>query len=69
LTISSIQIGGGNYRDFYETNHCGVLLYNDSCTVQVSARPLTSGTRYSNMFIFSNDPSAPQAAYLQVIAP
>jgi hypothetical protein len=54
-TISGVTASG----DFTQTNNCGPLAVSASCTVTVSFKPTTSGTRTGNVTITGNANNSP----------
>jgi hypothetical protein len=61
LQISSVVLGGTNAGDFIESTTCGSQLgFGASCTVRVSFRPLSRGTRTATVTITDNNPGTPQ---------
>jgi concanavalin A-like lectin/glucanase superfamily protein/HYDIN/CFA65/VesB family protein len=55
LTINSIAISGGNSGDFAQTNNCGSTLgAGAACTINVTFRPTTTGSRISSVSISDN---------------
>jgi hypothetical protein len=65
LSISSILISGGNAGDFGQTNNCGAtLLPNNSCTINVTFTPTTTGARSSSVAVTDNGPGSPQTVTL-----
>jgi hypothetical protein len=65
LSISSILVSGGDAGDFGQTNNCGAtLLPNNSCTINVTFTPTTTGARASAVSVSDNAPGSPQAVTL-----
>ena len=65
LSISSILISGGDAGDFAQTNNCGAtLLPNNSCTINVTFTPTTTGSRISSVAVTDNAPGSPQTISL-----
>jgi hypothetical protein len=65
LAINNIASSGGNAGDFAQTNNCGsTLAPKDSCTIQVSFTPTTTGQRSSSLAIADNSAGSPQMVTL-----
>jgi hypothetical protein len=65
LAISSIVISGGNAGDFAQTNNCGTgLAPNNSCTINVTFTPSTTGTRTSSVVITDTAGGSPHTVAL-----
>jgi hypothetical protein len=61
LTISSIQIIGQDGSDFAQINNCpSSLSPKDTCTIQVTFTPTTTGLRQATVAITDNAPHSPQ---------
>jgi 6-phosphogluconolactonase (cycloisomerase 2 family) len=55
LSISGIAISGANGGDFTQTNNCGSsVAAGGSCTVQVTFKPTSSGTRSGTLTVSDN---------------
>ncbi|HVI11178.1 MAG TPA: choice-of-anchor D domain-containing protein [Candidatus Binatia bacterium] len=67
LIISSINFTGPNPGDFSQTNNCGTQLASQaSCTINVTFKPTTQGTREAYLNVNDNDSSSsPQQVSLQ----
>jgi len=66
LTITSITISGTNSRDYSQTNTCGTSVSaGGSCTITVTFKPLTLGTRSATINITDNAPGSPQQVALK----
>ena len=51
-----MTITGADSKDFSETNNCGSSLgAGYACTVTVTFKPATSGTRSATLSIYDND--------------
>ena len=62
LAISSISLSGA---DFSQTNTCpAVLQPSQSCTVNVTFKPVVTGARAGTLTITDSDPSSPQRVAL-----
>ena len=62
LTISNITVAGS---DFSQTNNCiGTLVPAQFCTVNVTFRPTTTGTRSSAVVFTDTAPTSPQSVAL-----
>ncbi|MEV6845939.1 choice-of-anchor D domain-containing protein [Actinoplanes sp. NPDC051411] len=59
-TVSGVTASG----DFSQTNNCGTLAVGASCTVTVSFKPTTGGTRTGSVSIASNANNSPTAIAL-----
>ncbi|NEA30672.1 choice-of-anchor D domain-containing protein [Streptomyces sp. SID13031] len=59
-SVSSITASG----DYTQTNNCGSIAINASCTVNVSFRPVASGTRTGTLTINSNATNGPTTVAL-----
>jgi Abnormal spindle-like microcephaly-assoc'd, ASPM-SPD-2-Hydin len=64
LTISSISIAGVNSADFSQTGSCGVQLGGASCTVNITFKPVSSGSRIASLSITDSAPNSPQTVTL-----
>ncbi len=65
LTISSIEVAGSNAADFTLTNNCGSSLApSDQCTLTVTFRPSSAGTRTSSVMFADNAAGSPQTVNL-----
>jgi hypothetical protein len=59
-TVSGVTASG----DFSQSNNCGTLAVNASCTVTVTFRPTASGTRTGTLTITSNANNSPTTVSL-----
>ena len=59
-SVSSVTASG----DYTQTNNCGSIAVNASCTVNVSFRPTASGTRSGTLTINSNATNSPTTVAL-----
>ncbi|MGW6281237.1 choice-of-anchor D domain-containing protein [Kribbella sp. NPDC055071] len=59
-SVSSVAVSG----DYTQTNNCGSIAVNASCTVNVSFRPTASGTRAGTVTITSNATNSPTTVAL-----
>jgi alpha-1,3-glucanase-like protein/F5/8 type C domain-containing protein/HYDIN/CFA65/VesB family protein/centrosomal CEP192-like protein len=59
-TVSGVSTSG----DYSQTNNCGTLAVNASCTVTVTFRPTASGTRTGSATITSNANNSPTTVSL-----
>ncbi|WP_328324621.1 choice-of-anchor D domain-containing protein [Kribbella sp. NBC_00382] len=59
-SVSSVTVSG----DYTQTNNCGSIAVNASCTVNVSFRPTASGTRSGSLTINSNATNNPTTVAL-----
>jgi hypothetical protein len=59
-SVSSVTASG----DYTQTNNCGSIAINASCTVNVSFRPTASGTRAGTLTINSNATNSPTTVAL-----
>ncbi len=59
-SVSSVTASG----DYTQTNNCGSIAVNASCTVNVSFRPTASGTRSGTLTINSNATNSPATVAL-----
>lgn len=58
---SLIYVGGNNYNDFSETNHCGWSLQpGASCTISVTFNPTKTGARSATVFVTDSGGGSPQ---------
>jgi len=65
LAVTSIGITGANPGDFAETNNCGTsVAAGGSCTISVTFKPTTTGTRSAAVSISDNAPNSPQTVSL-----
>ena len=64
LTISGITITGTNPGDFSQTNNCGSLTVNGSCTIAVVFKPAARGTRSATLNVNDSDPTSPELVTL-----
>lgn len=65
LTISSITITGTNAGDFSETNTCGATVAaGANCTIGVTFKPTTSGSRRASVSVADNAGGSPQTIAL-----
>jgi trimeric autotransporter adhesin len=65
LTISGVAISGSNSADFLLTNNCGnSLAQGSSCTVSVSFKPKSRGSRSATLKFSDNAQSSTQAVSL-----
>src|SRR5207253_2732975 len=61
LTINSIAITGTNAGDFAQTHTCGIsLAAGASCSISVTFKPTSSGTRTAALSITDNAAASPQ---------
>jgi hypothetical protein len=61
LTISSISITGADRGDFAQNNNCPASVApNGSCSINVTFKPTTAGTRIAAVVIVDNAPGSPQ---------
>ena len=68
LTINSIAITGTNAGDFAQTNACGIsLAAGASCSISVTFKPTSSGTRTAALSITDNAAGSPQKVALSGI--
>ena len=59
LLINSISIGGTNPGDYSQTNTCGIAIAKfSSCTVSVTFKPATTGTRTATLTVNDSPDSA-----------
>jgi hypothetical protein len=63
-TTSANVSGVATTGDFSQTNNCGTLAVNASCTVTVTFRPAAGGTRSGSVTITSNANNSPTAIAL-----
>jgi len=65
LTISSIAITGANAGDFAQTNTCGGnVAAGANCSINVTFKPTTTGSRSANVTITDNAAGSPQSVSL-----
>jgi hypothetical protein len=64
VSVSSVDIAGGNSRDYSQINTCGSLGAGTSCTVAVTFMPGEKGTRTSTLEINDNGGGSPQGVPL-----
>jgi hypothetical protein len=65
LSISSVGISGVNAADFAQTNTCGVgLAPGAACTINVTFKPSTTGTRISSVAVTDNATGSPHTISL-----
>jgi hypothetical protein len=65
LAVPSILITGANPNDFHQTNNCGTsVAAGSSCTISVTFKPTTTGTRSASVSITDNAPNSPQTVSL-----
>ena len=65
LTISSIEVTGSNAADFTLTNNCGSSLAPaDQCTLTVTFKPSSAGTRTASLMFADNAAGSPQTVNL-----
>ena len=65
LTISSIEVTGSNGADFTLTNNCGSSLApSDQCTLTVTFKPSSAGTRTASVMFADNAAGSPQKVNL-----
>jgi hypothetical protein len=65
LTISSIAITGTNSGDFSQTNTCGAsVAAGANCSISVTFKPTTSGSRAASVTITDNASGSPQSVLL-----
>jgi alpha-1,3-glucanase-like protein/F5/8 type C domain-containing protein/HYDIN/CFA65/VesB family protein/centrosomal CEP192-like protein len=59
-SVSGVTVSG----DYTQTNNCGTIAVGGSCTVNVSFRPASSGTRTGTLTITSNATNSPTSVAL-----
>ncbi len=65
LSLSSIEVTGSNASDFTLTNHCSSSLApSDQCTLTVTFKPGSAGTRTASVAFADNAAGSPQAVKL-----
>ena len=64
LDVSGISLTGTNSKDFAETNNCGQLTPNATCTISVTFTPSISGSESANVSITDNAANSPQLVSL-----
>ena len=65
LTIDSIVIAGTDAGDFAQTHTCGTFLRaGESCSISVTFKPTSSGTRTAELSIGDNAAGSPQSVAL-----
>jgi Abnormal spindle-like microcephaly-assoc'd, ASPM-SPD-2-Hydin/Beta-propeller repeat len=65
VSITSISITGTNSADFSETNTCGAsIAAGASCTITVTFKPTSSGTRTASVSVADNAAGSPQTVSL-----
>jgi hypothetical protein len=65
ITITSITIAGTAAGDFAQTNGCGKsLAASASCTISVTFKPTTTGTRSATLKVTDNAAGSPQTVSL-----
>jgi hypothetical protein len=65
LSISSIALTGANPADFVQTNACGSsVAAGGKCTISVTFKPTTSGSRTAAVHLTDNAAGSPQAVSL-----
>ena len=65
IAVTSFVFGGADPGDFSQTNTCGTSLAgNSSCTVSVTFKPASTGSRSGTLSIKDSDPSSPQVVDL-----
>jgi Abnormal spindle-like microcephaly-assoc'd, ASPM-SPD-2-Hydin len=65
LTISGYSFTGTNAIDFSQTHTCGTTLAaGASCTISVSFKPTSAGTRTASLAVADNAPGSPQTVAL-----
>ncbi len=64
LLVSSVSITGTNAKDFGETNNCGQLIPNATCTISATFAPSISGSETANISITDNASDSPQSVSL-----
>ena len=65
ITITSITIAGTAAGDFAQTNGCGSsLAASASCTISVTFKPTTTGTRSATLKVTDNAAGSPQTVSL-----
>ena len=64
-SVSSVTASG----DYTQTNNCSSIAVNAACTVNVSFRPIASGTRTGTLTINSNATNSPTSVACPVLAP
>jgi FtsP/CotA-like multicopper oxidase with cupredoxin domain len=57
LSVTGIGFTGINAGEFLQTNNCGSVAPNGTCTIQVSFRPTGLGTRGAFLVFNTNDPN------------
>ena len=60
LSVSGVSLTGTNSKDFAETNNCGQLTPNTTCTISVTFTPSISGTETANVSITDAAANSPQ---------
>jgi hypothetical protein len=65
LTGIAVSLTGTNATNFAQTNNCGSsLAAGASCTISVTFRPTSTGSRTGNVQIVNSDPTSPQIVTL-----
>ena len=65
LTLTTIAITGTNTGDFAQTNNCGTsVAVGAHCSINVTFKPTTAGTRSASVSLTDNAPGSPQTAAL-----
>jgi len=65
LGRSAIALSGTNPSDYSQTNNCGwQIAAGASCTINVTFKPKSSGSRPASVTITSNAKNSPQTANL-----
>jgi len=65
LTLSSIEVTGSNPGDFTLSTNCGSSLApSGQCTLSVTFKPSSTGTRTASIVFADNAPGSPQAVSL-----
>jgi hypothetical protein len=65
LTLTSITLTGGQADDYVLTKSCGAsLAAGASCTLSVTFKPVSAGTKLANITIVDNASGSPQVVVL-----
>jgi len=65
LNVTSIAVSGTNASDFAETNNCGSsVAAGANCTISVTFKPTTAGTRTASVTLTDNASGSPQTVSL-----
>lgn len=59
LSVSTVSILGAVNNNYTQTNNCGAVAINNSCTINVTFAPTATGTQTATVQILSNAPSSP----------